>query len=72
MKKLRFKRGVELGILMDALLVAYRDRDKHTHIPKIREKIAQRLEDAGIPFEEVHKFIKTIERWIYAILNKEV
>jgi len=68
----RLKRGVELGILMDALLVAHRDRDKHSHIPNIKNKIASKLEDAGLPFEEVEGFIRTVERWIYAILNKEV
>jgi hypothetical protein len=72
MQKERLRRGIDLGILMDALLVAYRDRDKHSHIPKIREKIAQRLENAGLPFEEVDAFIKNIERWVLKIIEKEV
>ncbi len=72
MEKLRLKRGVELGILMDALLVCHRNKDKHHLIPAIKNKIAQRLEDAGLPFEEVESFIKTVERWAQRIINKEV
>jgi hypothetical protein len=70
--KVRLKRGIELGILMDALLCAYRDKDKRDLIPSIKNKIAQRLENAGLSFEEVESFIKTIERWAQRIIEKEV
>ncbi len=72
MEKLRLKRGVELGILMDAMLACYRDKDKHHLIPNIKNKIAQRLEDAGLSFDEVDGFIKTVERWAQRIIDKEV
>ncbi len=71
MEKLRLKKGVELGILMDALLVCHRDKDKHHLIPDIKNKIAKRLEDAGLSFEEVESFIKTVERWAKRIIEKE-
>jgi len=70
--KERLKRGIELGILMDALLAAYRDRDKRDLIPKLKNKIASKLEDAGLSFEEVDSFIKNIERWAQRIIQKEV
>ncbi len=72
MAKERLKRGIELGILMDALLVAYRDKDKNHLIPNIKNKIATRLESAGLSFEEVDAFIKNIERWAQRIISKEV
>ncbi len=72
MRKERLKRGVELGILMDAMLACYRDKDKHHLISNIKNKIAQRLEDAGLSFEEVESFIKTVERWAKTIIDKEV
>ncbi len=74
MRKERLKRGVELGILMDALLACYRNKDKHYLIPNIKNKIAQRLEDAGLSFDEVDSFIKTVERWAQKIIeiDKEV
>ncbi len=72
MRKERLKRGVELGILMDAMLACYRDKDKHHLIPDIRNKIAKRLENAGLSFEEVESFIRTVERWAQRIIDKEV
>ncbi len=72
MARLRLKRGVEIGILMDAMLSCYRDKDKNHLIPNIKNKIAQRLEDAGLSFEEVENFIKTVERWAQRIADKEV
>ncbi len=74
MRKERLKRGVELGILMDAMLSCYRNKDKNHLIPNIKNKIARRLEDAGLSFEEVYGFIKTIERWAQRIIeiDKEV
>jgi hypothetical protein len=71
MRQARLKRGIELGILMDVLLVAYRDKDKRDLIPKIENKIAQKLEDVGLSFEEVDCFIRTLRRWIREILEKE-
>ncbi len=70
--RLRLKKGIELGILMDALLVCYRDKDKHHLIPNIKNKITQKLEDAGLPFDEVESFIRTVERWAQRIIDKEV
>ncbi len=72
MEKLRLKRGVELGILMDAMLSCYRNKDKHHLIPAIKNKIAQRLEDAGLSFNEVESFIRAVERWAKTIIDKEV
>jgi hypothetical protein len=72
MQKERLRRGIELGVLMDALLVAYRDRDKHSHIPNIKSRIAKRLEDAGLSVEEVEEFLSVLDRWVYRIINKEV
>jgi hypothetical protein len=69
MEKLK---GVELGILMDALLMAYRNKDNNL-ISNIRNKIASRLEGAaGLPFEEVEGFLRVLDRWIYVIISKEV
>ncbi len=72
MRKERLREGIELGILMDALYVAYRDKDKNHLIPRIENKIASKLEKAGLSFEEVDGFIRTLRRWIYIRLNKEV
>jgi hypothetical protein len=72
MQKERLKKGIELGVLMDALLVASRDRDKHSHIPNIKSRIAKRLEDAGLSVEEVEEFLSVLDRWVYRIINKEV
>jgi hypothetical protein len=64
------KERLKLGILMDALLVASRDRDKHSHIPNIRNKIANRLR-VGLSDEEIEDFLKTIQRWINRIIENE-
>jgi len=69
-ERLRLKPGIELGILLDALLIAHRDMDKKHHIPTIKNKIAQRLQDKGLSEEEVESFLRTIERWIHAILER--
>jgi len=71
MRKERLKQGIALGILMDALLVANRDRDKHPHIPNIRNKIANRLRSVGLSDEEIEDFLKTIQRWIDRIIENE-
>jgi len=71
MRKERLKQGIALGILMDALLVANRDRDKHSHIPNIRNKIANRLRSVGLSDEEIEDFLKTIQRWIDRIIENE-
>ncbi len=70
--RLRLKKGIELGILMDALLVYHRDKDKHHLIPDVKNKIAKRLEDAGLSVEETENFIRTIEIWVKRITEKEL
>jgi hypothetical protein len=72
MRKERLKPMIRLGILMDALYVAYRDKDKRDLIPKIEGKIERALEELGLPPKEVEDFIRTLRRWISIILRKEV
>ncbi len=72
MRKVRLKKGIELGILMDALLVCYRDKDKKHLIPNVKSKLAQRLESAGLSLEEVESFIRTVELWAQRITEKKL
>jgi len=71
MQKERLKKGIELGILMDALLVANKEPEKRHHIPNIRNKIANRLQAVGLSNEEIEDFLRTIQRWIDRIIEKE-
>jgi hypothetical protein len=66
------KERLKLGILMDALLVANKEPEKRHHIPNIRNKIAHRLQAVGLSDEEIEDFLRTIQRWIDRIIDKEV